>query len=289
MKINNCSPSSINSYRFCPFQYYLNKILAIESPSGKAATIGKIIHRTFELMARLKKVGKTNVDPLWLLNRSFDEYHHLDLRKTTSKGESADYKRLKESINKIINNQYYNPYNLEVVDVEKWFELEFPGDEWKTDNGQFKMRGVIDLIHKIDNDTIEIIDWKNGKQSDLKTMIKKDFYYLLKDIQPRLYHLMCNILLPQYKNILITIYYINEDGPITLAFNQEDTISTINYIWKFFNTVKSDTLIRRNRTWKCKMCGYYKNGICDKVWSDLSVMGEKYIICKYKGIDLKNA
>ena len=84
MKITTCSPSSINTYRSCNFKYYLSYILGMKTPSGKSAVLGNIVHQVFEWMAKLKKKGKTNVDPIWLFERAWDENPHKDLRRLTS-------------------------------------------------------------------------------------------------------------------------------------------------------------------------------------------------------------
>jgi len=259
--------------------------LGLKQPSGKAATLGIIVHQVFEWMARLKMWHKTNVEPLWLFERAWDENSHIELRKFTSRGLSADYKRCQESVNKVVSGSY-NPYKLDnILDVEKWFELEMPGTEWLTvENKQFKIRGFIDLIHKIDDNTIEIIDWKNGLSKDFVTFEDITFDNISKKIQPRIYHLAASILFPQYRNILITFYYINHNI-LTFSLGDEDIIDTLNILYGYFSTIKKDTLIRRNRSFKCRMCPFNKNDVCTTIWSDLNTHGEQFAREKYVKIN----
>lgn len=171
---------------------------------------------------------------------------------------------------------------MNVLDIEKWFEIEIDGDEWFTiENKPFKVRGFIDIVNIIDEETIEIVDWKNGQQKDLSTMEDITLDNISKKIQPRIYHLAANILYPTYKNVIVTFYYINQDGPLTVSFSEEDLVNTFTSLYTFFNTVKKDNIIRRNRSWRCRMCAFNKEDICTKIWSDLNTFGDQFVKDKY--------
>ncbi len=284
MRITQCSSSSIDTFSSCEFKYWLQYIIGLKFPSGKAATLGTIVHQVAEWMARLKKRGKINIDPIWLFERAWEENTHIELRKFTNRGLSADYKKCQESINKIISGSY-NPYGLDPIDIEKWFEIELPGEEWITiENKPFKIRGFIDLINKIDKDTIEIIDYKNGVQKEFFTFKDINFDNIINKIQGRIYHLAASILYPQYSNILITFYYINHDI-LTFSLGDEDIPDTLAMLYNFFSMVKKNTLIRRNRSWKCKSCSFNKNDKCTAIWSDLNTSGEQFVKDKYATIN----
>lgn len=291
MQIKTCSNSAIDTYRFCAFKYYLNYELEIKTSGGKAAIIGNIVHQTFEWMSLLKKKGKINVDPIWLFDRAWDMYPHKDLRKYTTRGESADYKRTKEIIYKIVDDDNYNPYKLNVIDAEKWFEIDLPGEEFEVnDNGikkQLKVRGYIDLVHKISDNTLEIIDWKSGKRDSPFDTTKMDFYGLSKKLQGGLYYLASILLYPQYKNIVLTFYYIADGGPTTISFDESDIPIILSKLYGHFKTIKQDSSVRRNRSWRCKMCGYSKQDICTKIWSDYNTFDEKIVKEKYYKINLE--
>jgi len=288
MLVNKFSSSLIDTYKFCPFKYWLQYVIGLESSgSGKAATIGTIVHQALELAARLKKRGKVNVDPEWLFERSWDENPHPDLRKFTSKGLSADYKKAKASFFKVIEDEFYNPYNLKIIDAERWFEIELPGPEWEVKKDgktkQLAVRGFIDLIHKLSNDTIEIVDYKTGNRKSPFDSKEMDFYNLTKKLQAKIYFMAAKILFPQYKNCVVTFYYTSDGGPTTIGLSNGDVPSILSELYDIFKTIKSDSLIRRNRSWKCKLCNFSKNDVCSIIWSDLNTMGEEYVKIKYKG------
>lgn len=298
MRIVRCSSSAIGTYNHCQFSYYLHYLLGLESKTGKAALQGTIIHQALEWMARLKKRGKTNVDPMWLLDRAWDEHTQnspeIQIRRATTRidketgalKEAADFKRCRVALETVLADQFYNPYLLDVLEAEQWFSLEMPGEEWKCSNDegeekQFTVRGFIDLVREIDKDTLEIIDWKSGNRTNFHTQEQIDEKVLMREVQPRLYHLAAFFLYPQYKNILITFYYANSGGPITIALSRNDLISTVEFLYDFLRTVKNDTLIRRNKHWTCKLCSFGRNGICDRVWSDLHTSGGDFVKNKY--------
>jgi len=294
MEVTRASPSAVASYNHCAFKFYMEDVLKIKTSGGsKTALQGTIIHQVFEWMSRLKLKNKTNVDPLWLLNRSWDLYTKanptIDLKRFTSRGESADFKKCKTAVELIVNNKYYNPYNLKIIKTEDLFNIEMPGNEWLTyQNKPFLYRGRIDLIHEIDENTIEIVDWKSGKASDFYTFKPKDIYSLINDVQARMYHIAAINLFPKYKNIIITFYYILDGGPISFSLDIEDVQYTMQSLWNWFQKVKKDKLFLRNKSWKCKLCQFYKNGICDKIWSDLSIYGTEFIKTKYYQLNLEN-
>jgi len=300
MRVVKGSASAVNLYTHCPFAYFARYILGIDSGTGKSALQGKIVHLALEWMSRLKKHGKTDVDPMWLLNRAWDELadscHGIELRKVTTRidketgefKEAADFKKCRIAMETILGDPFYNPYGLNVLDIEKWFEIELPGEEWQCQDQdgnlhQFTVRGLIDAVNEIDKDTLEIIDWKTGNRKDFYTQTPIDEEALTREVQPRLYHLAAYFMYPRYKNILITFYYANDGGPITISLSQDDIAVTIASLYGFFSTISKDTLIRRNRRWTCRMCRLSKGDMCSKIWSDLHTLGGEYVHDRYGG------
>lgn len=290
MRINRASASALNTYAHCPFQYYLDYVLGMQQISGKAAVQGNIVHTVLEWIAALARRGKT-LPTDWLLERAWDEWTqgnpHLALRKVTSRGESADYRFCREAIGKVLDHPFYNPTKLKVLAAEQRFDIELPGEDWTVrepdgSTRQFRVTGYIDLVHQLNDETIEIVDYKTGKRQDWRTMKRKDFFALMEDIQPRLYHFAAGQLYPQFKNVLVTFYWIYDGGPITLPFTVEDTLATIGTIYQFFDTVRRDGTMRRNRSWRCKrFCFRGRTGICEAAWADLHARGQDDVEKRY--------
>lgn len=290
MKISHCSPSSINLYKNCQFAYYLKYIIGLESKAGKAALQGTIVHKALQIIAYLSTRGNINIDPFAILEWAWDKCHkanpHIEIRKHTTKKdkmtglpqESADFKKCKKDLQTVLDDPFYNPQHMKIIGIEKWFKMELSGEEWD----RFAIRGFMDLAREIDEDTIEIIDWKTGSRTDIISGKVMSSETLTSAVQARLYYLAAYHIFPKYKNILLTFYYTSDGGPITIALSPSEIPFIIGSVFNFMCTVKHSTILKRSKNWTCKMCSYYKNDICEKIWSDLHMHGSKYIEQMYK-------
>ncbi len=287
MKITKCSKSLLETYKHCSFKYFLQYVLELETVSGKAAVMGNIVHSVLEWMCRLKKKNKICIHPHELLEYSWERWvgknPDIGLRKFTSRGESADFKKCRNGLD-IILASGYNPYKLNVLDIEDFFSIPLDGLEYRDESNRkqtVNMRGYIDLVHEIDKSTIEIVDWKTGKRQDFYSMEEYDYESLHRNIQARAYYLATYLKYPQYENILVTIHFINEGGPITLCFNNYDISNTLTYLYNAISIIKNDSSMLRNRSWKCRMCSFEKTKTCQTIWNDLNTMGSEYVKQKY--------
>jgi hypothetical protein len=260
--------------------YYLKYVLNADQSVGKAAIEGKIVHGTIEAVSKAFKAGGA-IDVEEALSLVWDQEvaqaPHVNLRKETSHGISADYLKARESVNIVLTDKRFSPLHSKIVDIEQRFELTFAGKEWQVTDGSgqlvpFTVTGVMDLVREIDHETVEVIDWKTGKREDFWSGaggVKKEISDLLGDEQLRLYHLAATQLY-EYKNVLLTIYFIRDGGPFTIPFALEDLAPTVAHLWQFMNTVQHDTTLRRTRSWKCRrLCSYGRNGFCEAMWGEL--------------------
>jgi len=285
MKIENCSASAIKLFDKCNFAYFLRYVLRRSIAAGKAAMQGKIVHKAVEMIAKLHLKGKT-IDTErvleWAWDRCLRESPDVDIRKTTSRGEAADYKKCRNALEGILDSDY-NPRKLKILGIEKWFSIEMPGPEWANRNGQqLTVRGFIDLVHEIDENTIEIVDWKTGAVADISSKEIIDSDRVAAEIQAQLYFLAACLIYPEYKNIIITFYYTTDQLPRTVYFDLTDTCRILERLLGFFTTVQKTVCVRRNRTWQCKMCEFNKGDLCTNVWADFCTAGEKFVLEKYQ-------
>ena len=101
---------------------------------------------------------------------------------------------------------------------EEWAKYDFTLDGEKL-SGHLSLKGTVDLMRIHDEDTIEIVDWKTGARKNWSTGKVKELDCLMQDTQLMLYYLAVRLMYPQYKNIIITIYFIRDGGPFTLPFD----------------------------------------------------------------------
>jgi hypothetical protein len=115
------------------------------------------------------------------------------------------------------------------------------------------------LITQVDDDTIEVVDWKTGKRLDWATGQEKTHEKLQKDPQLMIYHYAINHIFPQYKHVIFTIYFINDGGPFSVLFEPKDMIYTEDLLKNKFNYIKKTKKPRLNKTWMCnKLCHFGK-------------------------------
>lgn len=286
----------MNTYEDCPFQFFLEYILELPSISGKKALLGTIVHLVLEILA---KASKTNhyacndkyTDPDYLLDIVWARF--VEEEKENYVFTDAEKEFCRKSIDLVLGTQY-DPKNLKILDIEKQFQIPIERDDFQFEyydimrqvvkKGWYELRGTVDLVTELDDETIEIVDWKTGKRSCWITGAEKDCDYLAsKDIQVRMYDLAISLLYPEYKHRLITVHYINEGGPFTVTLSDEDRVETLEIIKDKLNRISADSFPlrikeeKRNHKWKCqytchfgKTCDKNGNSWCDNFYAHMS-------------------
>jgi RecB family exonuclease len=297
MNAEKLSISGIQAFNKCSWAWYLKYICKQREPSGKAATLGSIVHKVLELLAiakRNNKLAKYNYPDklLDIVFRSFQRKNsHLDL------GDAELY--LCNKWMNIVFASRYDPRELDIIDAEHQFfmELKDKGFHYRVNDyetgqektGNLIFNGVIDLIHKIDNDTIEIVDWKSGKRKDWSTGKNKEIDDFRKDLQLASYYLVAREKFPEYKHILVTIYYIVDGGPYTVCLDDSDLKNAYDRLYRnFIKIIQTETpnrLIddntRKNEHFFCKKVCHFgvqideQEGerLCRKYWNEYRELG----------------
>lgn len=121
------------------------------------------------------------------------------------------------------------------------------------------IKGTIDLITKVNNDTLEIIDWKTGRRLDWATGQEKTQAKLEKDPQLRIYHYAIQKLYPEIKHVIVTIFFINDGGPFSVCFGEQDLKETEEMLKQKFEYIKKTQKPRLNKSWMCtRLCHFGK-------------------------------
>lgn len=297
--------SSMGTLSWCEHKYFCSYVLGIPEISNKAADKGTIVHKVMELFGQAKK-AKQN-DQTMIQDELFGEFNikrcnNIPLITTeifnllTEKIPHHSWVKgdLKDCINHVknitsFNNGMFDPRKRDIIDAEKYFDISI-NEKWAKYNfdlphgklnGTLAIKGTIDLVTKIDNDTLEILDWKTGRyRTDWNTGKTKEYDDFSNDIQLRLYHYAASILYPQYKDIIITIFYVQAGGPYTIHFHKDDIFKTEQIIREYFEKIKRIAKPRLNVTWKCsRFCHYGKNkfdGSKNTICQDISNHVNKY-------------
>lgn len=297
MNINYLRASGIKTYKDCPFKFFLEHVLGLHSPAGKAALMGTIVHHVLELVAKASRNGYKTFEDKY---RNVETCLHICWEKYTKENPQHEYdpkdlKFCREQV-KLVLDSDLNPLKRKVIRTEQQFEIVLKKDAFaydyvnylsgKIEVGNMKMRGTIDLITELDSDTIEIIDWKTGRRSNWNTgepMEMEDFY---KDIQLRFYDIARTEIFKKYKYCLLTVVFIRDGGPYTVTFDASDRVESFKELEKTYNKILYDKNINRlkddssryKESWKCKyVCHFgakYSNN-CDKFYKILKKNGPK--------------
>lgn len=314
----------------CPMQYFIEYNLGIRSPSNKKADKGTIVHKVLEILAYIKlcdqnkekvykddilgdiDIKKYNLDHI--TEKVYDYYtslfkhHEWDIK---------DYKDCRLWVNKAItdHNATFDPRNRNILQPEQHFDIAIdkPWANYRYNinneilEGQLAIKGTIDLITGIDDNTIEIIDWKTGRRLDWATGEEKTLTKLQNDPQLRIYHYAVSKIYPKIEHIIFTINFINDGGAFSVCYDKDDLPKTENMIRQKFDTIKNTQMPQLNKSWKCnKLCHFGKTTFrdthvlpiveyrenqvcnidthmtkCEQVKHDLELKGMKNVIDQY--------
>ncbi len=317
--------SSYNNYSYCQMQYFINYVLGHQSISGKKADMGTMVHKVMEVLAGLKKykqdhphakylrvtddaIGKfkchatsLNTDELVedLIDLSIKSYsknsHHDFNSKDRNEIAKTTFCFLNHSDNQFdprLRNIHFPEPHFDIPIEEDWAKFEYEINGQKV-SGQLAIKGTIDLVTKISDDTIEVVDWKTGRRMDWATGEVKDYKKLENDAQLLLYYYAISKLYPDFPNRIMSIFfYKDKDGnpdpaPFSICFGPEDEKRFLemlkNRVDEIRQNIEPKPYDPERRHWKCsKLCHYGKNDWKD-TGENMCIYIEKHI--KKHGMD----
>lgn len=267
----------------CEQQYFIEYVLGWRGPSGQKADKGTIVHKVLEILAIIKQsqqnnqkyveddvIGKIDTNNYNLNTIIHDVYEYYTERTQHHKWTTKDHKDCHAWVYKAIefNDGMFDPRNRKILQPEQHFDFEIkkPWAKYQYNlpdgeimSGNLAMKGTIDLITLLNEDTIEIIDWKTGRRLDWATGQEKTQEKLETDPQLRIYHYAIKNLYPNIKHIIFSIYFINDGGPFTVCFDDSHIEETENMLRKKFNTIKAVKRPNLKKSWMCKkLCHFGK-------------------------------
>jgi len=266
----------------CPQQYFLEYVLGIRSPSNKKADKGTICHKVLEILAHIKLCSQNNesiyiddiIGPLNITDYDLDRiteqvYTYYTSQFKHHEWSAKDFKDCRLWVNKALtdHNGSFDPRSRDIVQPEQHFDIviEKPWAKYTYDtkdgviDGYLAIKGTIDLITKVDDNTLEIIDWKTGRRLDWATGEEKTFAKLQNDPQLRIYHYAVSKLYPEIDHIMVSINFINDGGAFTICYDKSDLPKTEDMLRQKFDIIKNTKVPQLNKSWKCnKLCHFGK-------------------------------
>lgn len=267
----------------CEQQYFAEYVLGMRSPSNKKADKGTIVHKVLEILAVIKQAQQNGIKIVqdeivpnikvnkYSLNSIIEKvYSHYTAQFKHHTWDNKDYKDCHAWVYKAIeyNNGMFDPRNRIIQCPEQHFDIPINKNwaKFKYDTkdgpleGTLAIKGTIDLITKIDDKTLEIVDWKTGRRLDWATGQEKTLEKLQKDPQLKIYHYAVQMLYPEIEHIIVSIFFINDGGAFSICYNRSDIASTEQMLKEKFETIKSVQVPKLSKTWKCnKLCHFGKS------------------------------
>ena len=195
--LSTFSYSQLETYLRCPMQYKYKYLFNIPTPPQAANSFGTTIHQTLQQFYQTYQKNP-NVDHKELIE--------IYYKKWIPSGYSSFFheKQMKKEGKKILLNFYKNFHNkdIRILDLEKTFKLKIvPG---------IIITGKIDRVDLLDNNQIEIIDYKTGKtpqEKEIRNSLQLSIYALAAR-EPLLYNKRLN-------QIRLTFYFLDETKKIS--------------------------------------------------------------------------
>lgn len=294
--------SSYSNFDYCPQQYFITYNLGWPSKSNKKADMGTMAHKVMEILSGLKKFEQDKPKNKWLVTEDdvclkvrvdkarlhtdefLDELTELSfesykLKMTEHKWQPADYREVRRSVQMFVDwnegqfdprlrNIHHPEPHFDIPIEEDWAKYEYEIDG-KTVTGQLAIKGTIDLVTLVNENTIEVIDWKTGRCMNWATMEEKDFKKLKNDPQLLLYFYAISKLYPDYPNRIMSIFFCKDiDGkidpkPFSMCFDESDEARFLGMLKGRFEEIKATTVPKlldpRRKNFKCtRMCTFCK-------------------------------
>ena len=308
-KPDRLSASKMKTYKMCQFKYFLSYGLYAPQKPSFAAELGTELHWLYEMYAQAVLKGKDedgrtteDIERDWkkiLQKRAFVDLDSWQWCRHVGKVEKScstcpafsEEDSMCTLVNKKTEDFNGCPWNAwteaqnmvtrvlsptgpadiftpgkKIVGTEDSFQIEFEA----LDGHLVTLNGLIDMVVELDEDTLEIIDYKTGR-------FKMTYKDAEKDLQLRLYYLACRRKYPQYKHHMVTIMYVNEGiKSITPAFGdktEEELLVEIAEIYNEIKAIEYPERIRDGRDGRDRpshICKYLCNmELCDAVHAAL--------------------
>jgi hypothetical protein len=307
--------SLIGNWKLCQLQTLLTYVFGMDNKAGAAASGGTCVHKMFELRALASINEKRGVyefeyDDWGIIKTEWAKDFDQTIDKVYSNQQKVDShvkwdkmpkSKVLEWAKKTISDcPKYDPVNLNIVQVEQYFDIEIKED-WakykevvngKTYEGYMRIKGTIDCIIDLGNDVYECYDLKSGKRACFATGEEKTLDYLSKDHQLLFYLYALKQIYPD-KHFIMSLYFINDGGIYSVVgddkmFDKAKNMIKENY--QKITTCKAPTVLDKYRgDFRCKYCCAYSKpasftgdlSVCEFMQKEIKKEGMKKTIDKY--------
>lgn len=278
--------SSLNQFKACEMRYFLEYVLGMKNPTSKKACMGTIFHKVMEVRALAKiamqcekdffvddNFGRITIeqskDIELILNQSFHYYSKQEPHIEFVEKDKRDVRKWID--NTLATWPAYDPFNLNIVSAELFFDIEVD-KKWakikgeiggKEIDGFMRIKGTMDMVIDLGNNVYELLDWKTGQyRKDFATNEEKTLDYLENDVQLLLYLIALKDSFPD-KQFILSLAWINSGGIFSVYVDDEMMGRAWEMLEKSYKkiskTYNPKQLDPTHRDYRCKyLCAFAK-------------------------------
>jgi DNA helicase-2/ATP-dependent DNA helicase PcrA len=243
------SHSALETFKTCPRQYEYNYLLKIPQPPNGAASFGSSLHNTLNEFYKLVSQSKqASLFEDYEQDLSLDRLLSIYEDKWISVGfeSKAHHDTLKQRGKEILE-KFYEHFKGEVT------KIEFLEKGFKLKVGKYTITGRIDRADKLEDGSLEVIDYKSGKSKSQKDVDK--------DQQLMIYALAAKECFGQPANRL-TLYFLDDDLKVSTEPDTDKLEKIKEGIIETADKINESDFAPTPSKFVCQWCPY--NGICDK-------------------------
>jgi hypothetical protein len=242
------SHSKLNTYETCPLKYKLQYISKVEiaKREGIEAFLGSRVHEALErLYNDLKCLKLMPIDELIF-------YYNEQWAKNWNdavviRDERCSAQNYKDIGIKCLRNYYdrHVPFSQSTtiwIEEKKTFSI--------SEDGKYKIRGVIDRLDKTKEDIYEIHDYKTSGRPPLQEELEEDR-------QLALYELLIRAKFPNVKEVKLIWHYLRFDMEMLSARTSEQLEDLRKETIALIDKIEADKEFRHTESSLCDWCNYW--------------------------------
>jgi putative RecB family exonuclease len=232
---DHISVSRIKRYVQCPKAYELHYIEKRPSTPGEPLIFGKLLHSPLERVYR--EVVSDRIVGRFPVERLVDAFRHEFVLAGLT-----DFGMFDEGLRLLKDYAAEHP----IVDYRNILGIEL---EFRLPVDRFEVLGYIDRVDRIDDETVEIIDYKSNRMLFSREEVEHD-------LQLSVYELAVRALLPWVKRVRQTFYMLRHAVRLETSRTKEQLAAAREYVAAIAHQMETASEFPARLNTNCAYCDH---------------------------------